>query len=203
MNRKTLGLILMGVGAVLIVAGVLSLGGGEEDTEQFAAPVTVASTTTTAPPPTTTTAPPTTTTSPPATTTTTTTTTPPTTTTAATTTTTAPPSIEDFIVAYAAATEGGDSTFLVDRLLPDLQDIFGAELCRTWVDREILAISGYEQTGEVSGPFSRTLNVGETSIVVEQYYEAPVRFTFSGQTFDVVATFVIRNNQVFWIGECR
>ncbi len=114
-----------------------------------------------------------------------------------------PPSIDEFISNYADATEGGDSEFLTSRLLPELSDIFGEELCRTWVEREILAISEYTLTGEPTGPFSRDLTVAGTTIEVEQYYEAPVSFTFQGESFDTVATFIVRDGAVFWIGECR
>ncbi len=191
MSNRTLGLGMVAIGLLMVVVGVASLGGDS--------PNDVATATTTAAPASTTAAPASTTTAAP-----TTTSTPTTTTTTSTTTTTAPPpSIEDFIVAYAAATESGDTGFLTDRLLPDLRTIFGEELCRNWVETEILALRAYQLTGEVSGPFARTLNVGDTAISVEQYYEAPVSFTFQGQSFDTVATFVVADGQVYWIGECR
>jgi len=192
-NRRTLGFTLMGLGLLMIVAGVLTLGGG--DPEPVAGPTTTTTTTTT-----TTAAPETTTTEAP---TTTTTTSAPTTTTTTTTTTEPPPSVEEFISAYATATEGGDADFLFDRLLPQLRDEFGADLCRTWVEREILAISGYQLTGEIAGPTSRTLNVGETAIPTDDYYEAPVVFTFQGQSFDTTAQWVVQDGQVYWIGVCR
>ncbi len=128
------------------------------------------------------------------------------TTTTTTTTTTAeppPPSIEEFITAYAAATEGGDSQFLTERLLPEIRDTFGEELCRSWVDEEILLISGYTLTGEPTGPFSRSLNIADSTIEVEQYFEAQVNFMFQGGSFDTTATFVVRDGVVYWIGECR
>jgi len=193
MNRRAIGLTMMGVGVAMIVAGVLTLGG--EDPEPVASPAT---TTTTAAPETTTTttteAPttPTTTTSPPATTTTTTTT-----------TTVPPPSVEDFIAEYATATESGDADFLFDRLLPQLRDTFGGDLCRAWVEREILAISDYQLTGEVTGPTSRTLTVAETEIPTDDYYEGPVAFTFQGEPFDTTAQWVIQDGRVYWIGVCR
>ena len=55
----------------------------------------------------------------------------------------------------------------------------------------------------MTGPFSRTLTVGETVITVEQYYEAPVSFTFQGESFETVATFAAVDGEVYWIGECR
>jgi uncharacterized metal-binding protein YceD (DUF177 family) len=111
--------------------------------------------------------------------------------------------VEDFVAAYAAATEQGDADFLFDRLLPDLRDAFGAELCRSWVEREILAVSDYQLTGAITGPSARTLSVGDTVIPVESYYEAPVSFTFQGQSFDTMANWVVEDGTVYWIGECR
>ena len=126
-----------------------------------------------------------------------------TTTTTTPTTTLPPPSIEDFIAAYAQATIDQDGAFFFDNLLPELVEIYGAELCRDRVEREILAISDYQLIGDINGPRSRTLTVGDNSFPVENYYEAQVRFTFQGETFDVVATYVTRDGQVYWIGECR
>jgi len=193
MSRRTVGLTMVGVGALLIIIGAISLvasSGSEE----------VASS------PTTTTTFPSSTTLPPASTPTTTSSTPTTTSTtsATTTTTTLPsPSVADFIDAYAAAVEQGDADFLFDRLLPDVTGAFGAQLCRNWIEREILALSDYQVTGDIAGPFSRTLSVGDAAIPVENYYEGQVSFTFQGQSFDAQATWVIADGQVFWVGECR
>jgi len=196
-SRRNLGIGMVALGALLLVAGFATLGGADDEP----ATATPATTTTAAPADTTTTA------AAPADTTTTTattsTTTSTTTTTTTTTTTLPPPSIDDFILNYAAATDSGDGDFLFSTLLPQLRDAFGADLCRTWVDREILALSNYEQTGEVTGPIVRTLAVNEVEIEVDNYYEAPVRFTFQGQSFDQTATFVVADGQVYWIGACR
>ena len=104
---------------------------------------------------------------------------------------------------YVAATEAGDGTFLFERLLPEIRDAFGADLCRNWVNTEILAISDYTLTGDITGPSSRSLTAGDTTIAVDDYYEAPVSFTFQGQSFDGKAAWVVENGQVFWVGECR
>ena len=191
MSRRNLGLGIVLLGLVMVVAGVIGMvtSSDEEAAVAAATSTTAAPTTTAAPATTTTAAPATTTTAAPTTTT--------------TTTTVAPPSVADFILAYAAATETGDGVFLADHILPDLQDVYGEDLCRTWVDREILAISDYQLTGTVTGPLSRTLTVGETVITVEQYYEAPVSFTFQGESFETVATFATVDGEVYWIGECR
>ena len=196
MNKWILGTALIAIGLVLIGFG-FAIRGGSTVTSADSAPTTTELTTAPTPQPssTTTTVPlPSTTTSP----------TPTTAAVIPTTTTTAPaPSVEEFILAYATATTSGDSEFLFDRLLPQLVDIFGADICRTFVENEIVALSEYTLTGEVSGPFSRSLNVGDDQIDVDSYYEAPVRFTFQGQSFDQTATFVVADGQVYWIGACR
>ncbi|MFW2382933.1 MAG: hypothetical protein ACN4GZ_14350 [Acidimicrobiales bacterium] len=201
MNRRNVGLGILAIGFVMMVAGVIGMLTASDDE-----PADVVAPTTSAPasisePPSTTAAPAATTVAPAATTTT--TTAPAETTTSTTTTTEPPPSVADFILAYAAATETGDGSFLADRILPAVRDVFGEDLCRGWVDREILAISGYQLTGTVTGPLARTLTIGETVIAVEQYYEAPVSFMFQGEPFETVATFAAVDGEVYWIGECR
>ena len=195
MNHRLLGAGLIVVGVALIILGLVTRGGFAEAGIEEAS-TTVGSSPEPLPPTTATTAPipQTTTTIAP---TTTTTTIPPTT------TTVPPPSIEEFIGAYAAATESGDEDFLFERLLPGVVDALGVETCRNFVGSEITLISNYRLTGMVSGPFSRSLNVGEVQINVDDYYEAPVSFTFQGQSFDATATFVALDGVVYWIGECR
>ncbi len=197
MNHRLLGTGLIVVGVALIILGLVTRGGSAEAGIE-AASTTVGSSPEPLPPTTVTTVPipQTTTTIAP---TTTTTTIPPTTTT----TTVPPPSIEEFIGAYAAATESGDEDFLFERLLPGVVDALGVETCRNFVGSEITLISDYRLTGMVSGPFSRSLNVGDIQINVDDYYEAPVSFTFQGQSFDATATFVALDGVVYWIGECR
>ena len=195
MSRRSIGVVIAAVGLVMMITGFL-LSGGSSSTEPEAAattaPPTSAPATTTRPPSTATSS---TTTSAAAATSTTTTTT--------TSTTPPPPSIEDFVAEYAAAAESGDSAFLFDRLLPGIRDAFGAELCRSWVDREILAIGDYKLTGEITGPSSRSLTAGDTTIAVDEYYEAPVSFTFQGEAVDGKAAWVVDNGQLYWVGECR
>jgi hypothetical protein len=198
-SRRTVGLATAAVGLIMMIAGLLISGGSSSTTPNAAATTTSTAPTTTTTPPSTTSTPSTT----PATSTTATTTSTTTTTTSTTTTTQPPPSIEDFVAAYVSATESGDGEFLFERLLPEIRDAYGADLCRNWVNSEILAISDYKVTGEITGPSSRSLAAGSTTVAVDQYYEAPISFTFQGQSFDSKAGWVIENGQVFWVGECR
>ncbi len=112
-------------------------------------------------------------------------------------------SIEDFAAEYATATETDDVDFLFDHLYPAVRDALGADLCRNWVETEIIAISDYRITGDITGPLATTLSVAGTSIPVDQYYSAPISFTFQGQSFDGQATWVVEDGQVYWAGECR
>lgn len=80
---------------------------------------------------------------------------------------------------------------------------FGDDLCRDWIEREILALSEYMLTGAATIPEPRTLRVGDTEVPVGAYIEAPVSFVFQGQSFDSTATFVLRDGRLFWIGTCR
>lgn len=203
MSNRILGIGLLVVGVALIIIGLVWRGGtsagvGIEATATTGVSATTTPTSTAAPAPTTVTTAP----APPPTTattsTTTTTSTPPTTTTAV-----PPPPVEEFIAEYAAATESGNADFLFERLLPGIVDVLGADLCRGFVENEITAISDYRLTGMVSGPFARSLNVGDAQISVDDYYEAPVSFTFQGQSFDATATFAAVGGLVYWIGECR
>ena len=194
-GRRALGVGIVVVGVAMIGVGAANLGdsseaSGQTDRSSTGAPTTTEALalTTTAPPPTTT--PPTSTS-------------PTTAPTISTTATTPPPSVDDFILAYAAATVSGDSDFLFTTLLPDIHNVLGADTCRTWIETEILALSNYSATGAPSGPSLRTLTVGVTTISVDRYYEVPITFSFQGESFDAVAAFAIRDGQVFWIGECR
>ena len=112
--------------------------------------------------------------------------------------------MEDFVAAYTVALEQGDADFLFDRLLPDLTDAFGAQLCRDLGDTgDSRAVSNYQLSGDITGPSSRTLSVSGTAIPVEDYYEGPVSFTFEGQSFETMAAWVVADGQVYWVGECR
>jgi hypothetical protein len=199
LTSRSLGIGLMVAGVALIVFGLVWRAGSSAGSE-IVAPATTGLSPTTEPEPTTETTARTqqsTTTAPP----------PPSTTTTAnpptTTTTAPPPSIEDFITAYAAATESANTDFLFQRLLPGIVDVLGADLCRGFVANEITAISDYRLTGAVSGPSARSLTVGDVQIDIDAYYEAPVSFTFQGQPFDATATFAVVDDLIYWIGECR
>ncbi len=207
MDRRRLGLILMAAGAALAVIAVVGLiasaGDGEDggpvaatttpgtvpDTVPETTPETVPVTTPDTVPATTnpTTQPPATSAPPPPST---------TTTTLAPTTTIAPEArIEAFVAAYASATDTDDADFLFGSLHPRVIDVGGEELCRAFVEREIVEISNYRLSGPITGPTE--IVSGVTG------YRAEVTFDFMGQTFTDNAQFAIVDGEVKWFSVCR
>lgn len=119
------------------------------------------------------------------------------------TTATPAPSVEEFVVAYAAAIEAGDGDLLFSSLLPEIVDSLGDDLCREWIEREILELRDYRLNGDIGDPAALTLVLGDVSIDVDQHVEVPVSFAFQGQTFDSIAAFAVVDDRVHWIGACR
>lgn len=198
--RDRIGTIVSVIGGLLVIAGLIGLLTQDDDpTSEISAPGSSSSTTTAAAVPST---------NPP-------TTTPPTTaapTTAAPTTappTTAPPTtaaaeppnqtVEEFFVEYVAAVEAGDGEFLHDRLHPVVLDQSEAELCGSFIEREILALGDYRMTGEVEGPIEREV----AGTLIRELYSVPVAFEFQGETFEGTATFAPVAGQMHWFTECR
>ena len=107
--------------------------------------------------------------------------------------------VEEFFPEYLAAIEGGDIEFLFDRLHPVVLAQPSADLCRAFIEREILALVNYRITGDITGPVSQTI-AGTT---VSEVFSAPVAFVFQGQSFDGTATFAAVDRQMRWFTECR
>lgn len=216
MNRRTLSLVLMASGGLLVIVGAVgSVASSSDDDSAIGATATtvnapVASTApttsaTTANTPTTTAAPATT----PAPPTTTTSTTAPTTTTTMTAATTTPPTtppetVEDFLLTFAAAIANADTDFLLDRLHPVVLEQHGADLCRTFIAREILALVDYKLAGAVPAPVPKTYTTPAGSTTLPVHYEdIPVTFTFQGQRFEATASLAIEDGTVRWFAACR
>jgi hypothetical protein len=103
--------------------------------------------------------------------------------------------LEAFAAAYAEATENDDVDFLYTTLHPVVIQVGGEDLCRSYVEDEIVLISGYELTGPVEGPVE--VASGITG------YTAGVVFQFEGQTFSDTAAFAIVDSEVRWLTTCR
>jgi hypothetical protein len=208
MNERT-GIVLMGIGLLLTVAGVVWLATGDFGSDAAAAPVTTTAAATTAAP---TAAATTTTAGAPATTTTiaSTTTTAPTMTTAAPGTTTGAPTtttassaetLDEFIAEYQAALADDDSGFLFDRLHPVVLALFDADTCRAYIDREIVTIASYTMTGT---PTTRAaaFDTPDGPVNVD-LIEAPIHFEFQGQGVDTTGQFALVDGQIRWFTQCR
>ncbi len=183
MSRKSIGLLLMGGGAALILIGVLMLAGPTEP-----APTT---TTAIAAPTTTTTAATTTSTT--------------TTTTAPTTTTTLPPeTVEAFVATYRAALDADDVEFLFTRLHPQIIEIHSAELCRAWVEREVVNLDNYQIAGDVTGPADEMFTAPDgTQFAIADKFSTTISFTFEGQATESPAEFALVDGVMYWLGTCR
>lgn len=181
-NTRWIGVATMAVGATLTVAGAIGLASGanvepaSEATSTIA--TTVEATSTTTPP----------------------TTTPPSTTEPSTAPTSvpSPADVELFVGQFAAWIEASDTEALVERLHPVVIDEYGQDLCRSFVEREILALEDYRSTGAVTGPDASQF--GSVDIDV---YRVPVAFTFQGEEFASEAAFAFADGVVHWFATCR
>jgi len=205
MNERT-GIVLMGIGLLLTLVGVVWLGTGDFGSDKAAAPVTTTAAPPTAAASTTTTAnaPATTTTVAPTTTTPTMTTAAPGTTTDAPTTTTMASSgetLEEFIAEYQAALADDDSGFLFDRLHPVVLAMFDADLCRAYIDREIVTIESYTMVGTATNR-AVSFDTPDGPVNVD-LIEAPIHFDFRGQGVDTTGQFALVDGQMRWFTQCR
>lgn len=197
-RRLGIGLVLVGILAVLIgLVGMLSSG---EDGDLSAATTIAAATTATGA--TTTTAAPTSS----STSTTTTTTVPATSSSTSSTTSTTGVSpqaiVEEFAAAFASSLATGSGDFAYERLHPVVVALYGADLCRAYVDREVVLISDYTFAGPVSGPTPQPFTTATGDVTVD-VYTAPVTFTFQGQQFEATGDFALVDGVVHWFTTCR
>ncbi len=192
MSRRVLGATMMLAGGVVVLAGVIGWVTGRDQAED--PPTTVGavaeetSTTTTSQMTTTTERI------------TTTTTVATTTTTAPSTTTTEPAAdlIEAFIVEFFQWIAAGDVDTLEARLHPLVMEDQDEDLCRAFLEREILALVDYRLAGDVTGPVPTTY--GSVTVGL---YRAPVAFSFQGEAFTGEATYALVDGQIRWFTECR
>ncbi len=214
MTKSRLAMGLIGVGIAMILFGIVDAAGSADPDESGAAvSASVAdSSTSTAVAPTTSAAPaaPTTTSTlalttivptPPV------VTTSPTTTTTTTSTAVEPTApaetVEEFVLAFAAAIAVGDVEFLFDRLHPAVVGGFGPVLCRSWIEGEVLLLGNYELSGLVEGPRDQSFTTPAGTGTIPDAFAAPVSFVFQGQSFDGEGGFALVDNEMFWLGQCR
>ena len=106
--------------------------------------------------------------------------------------------IEAFVEEFAATIEREDVDSLLATLHPAVLETFDEEICRTFIENEILLLGDYRLTGEPDGPNRQTIG----SFTVDMY-TGPVAFTFQGQDFESDASFAIEQTGVTWFTECR
>jgi hypothetical protein len=103
---------------------------------------------------------------------------------------------------YAAWIADGDVGALFDSLHPDVVTAYGADVCRAFVAREILLLTEYAATGDVTGPTTKSVSTDMHSATIDGIYTAGVSYVFQGQTFDALADFVVGDG-VTWLTACR
>ena len=178
----------MGLGALLIVAGLIGWIGSLGAEPASAQPAATSTTDPGGDPQAAT--QPTTTTSTPA----------PTTTSIPNTTSTSVPDatlIELFVPTFATTIAAGDADALLMTLHPAVIAVHDEQTCLAFINSEILLLESYQLTGPVSGPTTQTIE----SFTIDMY-TAPIAFTFQGQEFEATASFAVEDGTVLWFGEC-
>src|SRR3972149_68614 len=174
------------IGVTLVLAGLWALS-RTRDTDTTATTPIPTTTTTNPPPPTTLPPTPTTTTSTPT-----------------TTSSTIPPeTVAEFVDLYVAALESDDAEFLLERLHPVVVNAYGRDLCRSWIEREVLGLSDYRINGDITGPATQTNELPTGAVELSFAYRAPVEFVFAGETVAAEAGFARVGRGVRWVGVWR
>lgn len=201
------GIVLMVIGLVVVLIGGVGWALSGDDTgEEIAASTSTSGPTTTAPAPTTSVADTTTSTTVPSTATTTaSTSTSPSSTSSSSSTSSPddPETVEEFVEDFADALEDGDREFVLETLHPVVIEGWGAELCESWVDSEIMALSDYTLVSVNEGPITRTVDTPAGAQEVENFFDTSVTFTFQGQSFDAAGSFALIEDDMYWLGQCR
>jgi len=120
-----------------------------------------------------------------------------------TTTTTPAETVAGFVDLYTSALASDDVDFLLSRLHPVVIDAYGPELCRTWIESEIVELESYELIGEVTGPTTTRVSIPEGSTDIADAYSARISFVFQGSKFEADAGFALVGTEIHWLGVCR
>jgi len=193
--KQKFGATLVGLGIVALVIGALSSTGDDEPGTVAGSSTTLVATATTVAEPSTTRAEPPSSTA---------TSTTSSTTTTTTTTTTLPPgpeAVEAFIEELAAAIATEDVIFLLTRLHPVVIAQNDVESCRAFIESQILLLQNYRVNGPVETS-TRDVTVGEQTITIDPFYQAPVAFDFQGSPFEATSDFAPDSGEMFWFANC-
>lgn len=111
--------------------------------------------------------------------------------------------LDDFVAAFNASNAAGDTTFAFERLHPVVLEIFGADLCQTWLDSRFAGTT-IQVTGEPSplGSTSFGLPDGSTS-AVDDYFTVAVDLTFQGSVTSAEASFAFIGPDIYWFTNCE
>lgn len=105
--------------------------------------------------------------------------------------------IEAFVDEFAAAVSAGDADFLFDRLHPAVKATYDEDVCRAYIEEEILSLEDYRATGPVTGPFASEFEGFQVTT-----YEVAVAFTFEDVDFDSSASYSLTEGVVRWFARC-
>lgn len=111
--------------------------------------------------------------------------------------------VSSLIVTLADSIDSGDTASVLALLHPAIVSAFGPELCRSWVEDEIMALEGYRANGDVSGPTTGSIETPSGLIEFEERYSVPVAFGFQGQQFEAIADFVVEGGEAYFTGTCE
>lgn len=130
------------------------------------------------------------------------------TTTTSTTTTTTTTTIdletaEEFAQAYAAALASGDVEFVWSRLHAAIKEGFGEDLCRAWVEREVMLLMDYVLISVNGGPLAKQFAMPSGSVTVADVYDVTVSFMFQGEPFTADSDYAQVGTEMNWLGVCR
>ena len=109
---------------------------------------------------------------------------------------------EEFARLYASALGSGDAEFVWERLHRSVKEGFGEDLCRRWVEREIMQLVDYTLLSVNTGPLAKQLTMPTGSVTVADLYDVTVSFTFQGELFVTDSDFGLVGSEMYWLGTC-
>lgn len=115
--------------------------------------------------------------------------------------TVAPEELDTFLAAFVTAFREGDADFLLDRLHPEVIELFGEEQCRRWV--ETFADPTFDIVpSEITGPEGWTWVVDGVSTPIEDAFTVTADFTRQGETAEQVSHFALVGGVQHFFSDC-
>jgi hypothetical protein len=113
-----------------------------------------------------------------------------------------PEAVPVFVAEFSERVDDEDVTWLVDRLHPVVIAQHGTDLCRSFIQNEILLLENYRVTGSVTTGVE-VFDGDGVQVTVDPYYTAPVAFDFQGTSYDGSGAFAPVDSVMHWFTECR